>query len=237
MKGSYLIKSENRSALSTSSSNFTITIAPNVVGAKHARLKYVSIPNTIYNVQANVNNAFAFNDPGKGSIAFTIPPGMYNIANLTSTLSNLMTINGSQTYSMTYNPATFIITISATNVFSLNLNVQYSCASLIGFPHSTSSAGLSQVGSSAISLQTSSIYIYITEFVNQLYCNNTQFTYMIPFGSNSGSVCQYYENNNFPQCTKLPNQPIYNLTIALYDENRNLINLNGSEWEMLIEFE
>lgn len=80
-------------------------------------------------------------------------------------------------------------------------------------------------------------YIFIEEFVSQLYCNNTLFTYMIPLSSNSGSVCQYYENCNFPQFAKLPKHPIYTLSVALYDQDRNLINLNGSDWEMLIEFE
>lgn len=69
----------------------------------------------------------------------------------------------------------------------------------------------------------------INEFYTDIYCNKFPFTFIIPINNNSGSICQYKENSDFQQCVKLPKQPIYNLSINLYDENKHLINLNESE--------
>ena len=132
-----------------------------------------------------------------------------------------MTNLGSQTYNISYNLITFLITISAQNNFSLNFNILNNCAILLDFNELNTSQNNT--------FQTYSIYMTINEFYTDTYCNSFSFIFIILINTNSGSICQYKENSDFKQCVKLSKQPIYNLSINLYNDQKYLINLNNSE--------
>lgn len=156
MKLLYLIKSNNR-INSISTSSFTIPIIPSIKCPKTVSLKYLSIPNTIYNIHT-YNNNFTFIDPINGDINIIILPGYYNIINLCNLLSQQMTNLGSQTYNVVYNSITFLLTITAQNNFAINFNIPYTCATLLGFNAITTSQNNNFIGTKAINLQTFSIY-------------------------------------------------------------------------------
>lgn len=237
MKESYIVRSINRSSTSTSSTYFSVMLPLPILDPKSVRLKYVSIPNTIYNINTT-NNNLSFNDPVNGTVSVNLSPGSYDISNLTSVLGQLMTSNGSQQYSVVYKPETFRVTFSATSPFSLQLNIQHTVASVIGFPATMSATGTSLTGTSAAKLNQLSVFINIDQFYpNGVYSDKFPFSFIVPINKNAGDVCVFYENTNFKQCINISKQPIYSLTVTLYDQNKNVIDLNGSEWEFLLEFE
>lgn len=85
--------------MSQSSSYFTVSVIPPVLNPKRVTLKWLSIPNTFYNIRSRINNQIAFTD-GSGAHVAIIPPAAYG---LLTQLSTVMTNTGSQTYVASYN--------------------------------------------------------------------------------------------------------------------------------------
>ena len=88
----YIIESKKR--ISGVVSDFRINL-PASVHAKKIKLRYIQIPNVFYNVRTNVNDCIPLSS---GNVF--IPPGSYNINELTTQLTTTL---GTLT---TYNPIT-----------------------------------------------------------------------------------------------------------------------------------
>lgn len=132
MPHSHIINSKDRTLVSASSSYFTVPINPPVLNPMKVTLKWLSRPNTFYNVRPGINNSIAFTDGTGGHIAI-IPPGAYTIDNLLTRISSIMTSVDSQTYVAAYDSNTFKVSISASTAFTIEFNAPFSCADLLGF--------------------------------------------------------------------------------------------------------
>jgi hypothetical protein len=105
-----LIKSEDRFNLkSTKPTNFQIRFDEPVDGRYEVR--WVTIPNTIYNI-STTNNTFTAN----GSL-LTIPPGSYNGSSIAGELTTqLDTLGGAAApYTVGFNPLTFKLSVTTTD--------------------------------------------------------------------------------------------------------------------------
>jgi len=242
---SYLIKSENSSKLASivsqiaTSSSFTYPLLSTINNnCTLVRLKHAAIPNTLYNIRNGVNNTITLRDYINGTLLIIIPPGCYTVFTLLDTLIQLLNAVGSQTYNVSYNPTTFLISFSAGSVFALDFTATNSCASVLGFANEITARATLITGSKVLKLNTNSIYITIDEIPNGIYGSQSYpYTFMIPLNGNAGSVIQYDSCSSFSQSVPVYRLPLYSLTIHLYYDNNELVDLHGADWEMLLEFE
>jgi hypothetical protein len=242
---SYLIKSENSlklpsiAAASTSTSKVSIPLFPIITNNYTlVRLKHAAIPNTIYNIRDGVNNTLTLIDPTNGSLLIIIPPGSYTVITLVDTLIQLLNAVGSQTYNVSYNPKTFFISFTASNAFALDFTAKSSCARVLGFTKDITPTATVITASKVVELNINSIYIAIDEIPNGIYGSHSYpYTFMIPINENAPSVIQYNSHTSFSQTAPVYRLPLYSLTIHLYQDNNELVDLHGANWEILLEFE
>ena len=82
---SLYISSKDRNASSNSSSDFFVYLPVPVSNIKSIELSELSLPNTIYNIRTGINDSICW-DYLSVSYNFTIPPGLYSISSLLSTI-------------------------------------------------------------------------------------------------------------------------------------------------------
>jgi hypothetical protein len=233
----YIINSADRISRVTSlSSLFGMVINPPVRNLSCAKLKWVMMPNTIYNIRSGVNNNLTFTDTNRVH-SLTIPPSSYTIDTLTTEIAALMNSVGSQTYTVAYNQATFKVTISAAAAFTLQFANAGSCAYTLGFVPVNLSAAITYTGLNAVMLDTTCVYIHINEIGGNTYLtDNTAHTFAVPITVDAGEVVVLTSTNMEQEITLSQNSISY-LSISLYLRNMELADLNGAEWQMMLEFE
>lgn len=233
----YIIDSKNRNQVGEANAcNFVITLNPPMARVKKATLLWANIPNTLYNVQAGINDTIELIDPF-GPSNIQIPAQFYSVPALVATLSSKFTAAGSQSYTVTYSPSTFKITIAASDEFALDFTSSNSCAALLGFANVVTPSSTSLTGSSVVNLGVNPLYIGIAELNNGVYGNaGAGYAFVIPINVDAGSTIQYESPPAFAQSITVP-APLYQLTIKLYSANNALANLNGADWQMLLRFD
>lgn len=230
----YFIHSSNRTANSTSSSYFSVPINPPLYSPKSCKLKWISIPNVIYNIRTGVNDQFSFTNGTPYTL--TIPAGAYSDISFCDTLMDLMNGVGTQEYSVVFNEVTMKITISCATAFSLQLSGARTCADVIGFEKTNTTSQLSFTGTKCATFYIDSIFMTINEFPSTLFNNNLVYTFAIPITKNSTQVIQYKDRDYFSQEVQLFGSTISNIVVQLLHKSGERVDLNGSEWSFMLEF-
>lgn len=226
------INSQDRNAGGTPT-NFTIPINP-IAKPTKATLLWASIPYTMYNIQEGVNDSLVLGDPN-GPIPIQIPAQYYSAPALATILSHLLSTAGTQAYTVTYSPNTFKLTVTtATTPFTLDFSVANSCAAVLGFNPTITSSALAHTGDKVIDLGESSLFIDIAELSTGVYNHSQPHTFMIPITVNAGSSIQLQSPPSVPQIVNVPSS-LYQLTIKLVKANREVVDLNGAEWQILLQ--
>jgi hypothetical protein len=236
----YIISSANGvnlpPVLNPSSSSYYLQIVPVLTNVSTAKLKHVILPNTVYNVRSN-NCNFIIREAGSTAITISIPYGYYNVSTMCIMLQQLLSSVGTQTYAVTYSSTTFLLTISAPGAFLLDFGGLQSCAALLGFLPIATTSDVLHTGTNAMHLQIDVLYIVIDEFSRGIIGKNGKpYTFMIPLDENSGSIINYNNKSTFTQVVQVNSVPLYELHVKLLLPNDELVDLNGSEWSMLLEF-
>lgn len=236
----YIINSADRinlpPVLNPSSSSYYLQIVPVLTNVSTAKLKYVTLPNTIYNVRSTNCNLILKQASG-ASINISIPYGYYNVSTICIMLQQLLTNVSTQTYTVTYSSTTFLLTISAPGAFLLDFSGLQSCATLLGFLPIATSSDVVHTGTNAMHLQIDTLYIVIDEFGKGIVGKNGKpYTFMIPLDENSGSIINYNNKSTFNQVVPVNSVPLYELHVKLLLPNDEVVDLNGSDWSMLLEF-
>jgi hypothetical protein len=231
---SYLVDSKDR--IAGTASNYTVMLNPPVMFCKKAHLKWVSMPNTIYNICSAVNNYLSFTDD-TGLHTLTIPPANYDITSLCSTLQSMMTVLGSQAYLVTYDSSTFKVVFSAIAAFSIQFGTTGSCATVLGFNTEDTVSATTLTGQNAVAFELEFVYIRVHEFSPTINSTSKNcYTYVIPITENGGEVIVYTDSAVFSQSAAC-SDTVNKLTISLYLRNNEIVDLNGVEWQMLLELE
>ena len=184
----YVINSAKRTPNSASSSSFEIQLTKPILTPKSVKLKWLIIPNSIYNVRDGINNKLDFTDTG-GAHTITIPAGAYTITTLISQIQSQMTSVGAQTYTLTFNETQLNIKITASSAFSLQFASAGSCAYILGFEPNNLSASASYTGTKTVSLDINCIYMKVDEFGINMYSNDgISFTFCVPLTEDTGQV-------------------------------------------------
>lgn len=240
---------------SSSSSNFKINLGNSVNGKILSyNLKSATIPRTFYNINSPVNT-LDFTD-STGNITITIPEGNYTITQFNTELQSQLNLT-TDTYTVSYDQITGKINISSSfagftliggnipvlndgSIFNNPPNLNY----MLGFDPTVTYVSVAGVlvAPGVPRLQgIENVYIRIDELTQYLRSGtNGYYNFEIPIDVNFNDIKYYTENNGFKQGYKLNNTQQNNigyLTIQLLNIFNQPINLHGSDWNFLLEFE
>ena len=253
MNNSILVRSLSRnSTLSTSSSSFVIQLNNNKIvldGARKLKLKYFILYGTIYQV-TSTSNYIDFNENSTNK-SCTITPGFYDANTLASTIASTLTTasSGYNTYTVSYNSVTKLMTFSAGNSFSLlfssGSHASSSMYKILGFTSSNGLTGIDTVAGTSVTSNyivnltlPLSLYINITTLGQNIVSTDADFfTFYIPSSATNGGIIEYKEHSYFYQDVRIPPNVnvIERLHIQIVGPNNVALNLNNSEFEMLLE--
>lgn len=224
------IKSIDRRAGGTSS-NFIIDLPYQI--SDTYKILCLQIPNTVYSVITGVND-IVYTSLGNA----TLTQGSYIATTFVAMLqTQLIVVNAG--FTATYNTDTKKITIANATPFTLNFaTTTASAAKLCGFVNSNTNSGTSATGTLVIDLNyTSNLIINIEESKNKIASTDVQSNHRgsiyFPINVSFGSYQNLYFRD-LPQTIDFPANT-GKLTIKIFDSDGNTINLNGAEWNMLID--
>ena len=234
---------DSRDRVTGTSSDFKVYVNPAVTAVNRISLCNVTFPNTVYNVNSNNNIIYFFEYVSSSTqLTATITPGAYNYGTLLTAIQTAMNAASvhSFTYTATYSATTFMITITSTGSFGLSFGTYTtnSIANIIGFTINTSNA-TSQTGNQVIQLyQSTFYYIDIREFpIATKSTNSLDYgTFVINTSVNSGNVEDWNLLNSYHQVQTYEGQNLQELNVRLRDRNNQILNLNGADWSMILEF-
>lgn len=249
----YISSTQRYNYNNTNSNDFYIPCADSVYGSY--KLKSISVPNTIYTIDAGVNDTFYVNVYNPASLAlintYLIDVSSLYISDGTTLATVIQTaINGTVSapyniFTVGYDDLNSKLTFSnLTYPFSLDLSSNYSSPinSILGFgkgifnstPFTAGSAGPFNVVSPYIVnlTRTPTIFITIEQANNYLQSlrSGMKYTFMIPNNVNS----LYFIDSFFDQ-TAIFNQFAKELHITLRDEDNRIVNIQNVDWYMVLE--
>jgi hypothetical protein len=220
---------------STSDCIFDFNNLPIDDGDIFVSVQTAQIPCTFYNVDT-INNLLVYSVNGGANINLVIPPSNYNVNTLMAYLMTVMT-----GFTITYNTASNKYTFThATSTFSFKSTS--TCFELIGFLDDAqyNSSGLVLV--STISINFFTIRNILIECSNLITVNKTSnildtncsILTSIPITVSQGSILSY--SNVFGLSDRVASVKNFaSLQIRLLDQDLDLLNLNGCEWNITLQ--
>lgn len=225
-----LVKSLNRNSNSTSSSDFTIDLPRAIQG--NYLVRYVHMPNALYNVVANSNDT-VYTSLGNA----TLTAGYYSSSTFATMLQTRLQV-ANVNFTAAIHPDTKKVTITNTGAFTLNFATTIaSAAGLLGFLNANTASATSQTGTNTVNLIWSqSVSIHINKASSQIETSSNSYGsaghILVPFTVAYGSY-EIVEHSRIEQWVTMDRTS--NLSIKLYDTQGNAASLNGAEWEMLLQ--
>lgn len=243
-------------ALSTSSSEFTVVFnQPIDLNRLGHTLKLVRglLPNTVYNITANNNNLDFFENATV--LTATLTAGYYTADELSTHIGTVMTTTsgGHNIYTVAVDDATSKMTFAATNAFTIQLGTGSHASAtnnlwrLLGFKNSAgtaaadSSSGTSVTAPFMVNVATPQSFLCVLSFnghpvQNVLIGNQSTMVSMVIPNIEMHGYINSFSADDLPLTVKVDDPLLYRIDVALYDQFMQLIDLNGSEWELIFEF-
>ena len=204
----------------------------------HMIIETGEIPYSFYNVSSNIDNDRILLN---GSTTYTITNQNYDAVTLASTL----TADDEFPFSVTYNKYTMKYTFTNQAVSTQTINWSGSYANrLLGFPtgddspDSVVASGASITSTNVIDLASiHSLFIKSNTSASMVFSTRSGFSQIIQkisIDQNSGYIIYLNQNDN-RQTTVLYNSVDF-LDLKITDQNNNLINFNGINYELSINF-
>jgi hypothetical protein len=221
------LSSKEREPSSSSTSDFRLKLPRPILAGERYELIYAQIPQTVYNLDSN-NNSFVLNDGSPNALA--IPPGFYTANTIVTELQTQLNAVSALTFTVAFSETSQKITITASGPFTVNMN---GVGSPLGFITTTGSA-TSHTGGTILNLETTdSLFIHVNE-IRQIDYIQGGSTFAIPSNVNQLQVIDYNERSGFRQTITF-NNPCSVLTIRLTDSENRVVDLNGSQWYLILE--
>jgi hypothetical protein len=228
-----LIKSIDRQ--DGTSSNFT-TYSKVIIQGTYL-LKYVIIPNTLY--QVNEANRRFILEEGLNTYDITLSLGNYDFNSFAIMIANVLNNAGALTYNVSIDTITYQLNISATGAFRLNLSIGPRIRSLLGFNQilPTADGSFNLVSENVVNLGSpTSLGVLISQSNTRGFENtstNTVGTLYIPMNVESGNYVAL-SSLDLPQYVSFKDSE-RQLEISVIDSSTNLkVNLNGGEYELFL---
>ena len=238
----YYIDSRDRVNSFTSNTNdCRLFVKPSVGGFTKVELLSFSMPLTSYNVDGS-NNKIYFN-VGASSYIATITVGSYNICTLTPELKRVMDLASTQSFDIWYDSGLFklVFTISsaADFAFTWGTNAVNSAFGLLGFRSTNSTPAQTIISDNAINLSLP-LYFYIQ--INQMgsHARSTNegdwATFVISSQGNSASINIFNQFSSYHLLEQFGHNSLNAIDIRICERGNKLVDLNNSDWSMLLRF-
>lgn len=227
------------------SNSFTVRLGENLT-CKSVDLISCYIPNTIYNVRSNVNNKINFTDTN-GTFTLTMTAGSYDsVTFCSSLLTQLNAVAGSAgTFTaVSISDTTMKCTVTNSGAFSLlfssGSNASKSLRTVMGFGANDTTSGTSCTGTNVVSLGSPlSLGIRISEIgIGTKMVSGGEVTWLVPFGSRSiGGEIMSYDGGIDGGLGLIRGDRINlnTLNVRLLHTDMSDVDLNGSEWQMVLK--
>ena len=198
----------------------------------HVNVVHASIPFTFYNVNSS-NNVLNYTVETTG-YSLVIPQGNYTA----NTMKAFLSLN-LQNFTITYNPTTnkFLFVNTQNNNFTFGSTS--TCLGLLGFSGQTSSINYSLTSTKTINLNPIRCICVCSDLptsnISLNAKNKNNILCSIPITTQPNSIITYLNSNNFKINTYV--NILSSLKIQLMDQDGNILDLNGSNWSMTIQFD
>jgi len=232
--------------LSGDPERFTLNLYPWIQTARQFRVKNCTIPFTYYTIREGVNDTFVFTSDADGVITIVIPPGNYTPATLAVVLDVLITALITGGVTITFNPITGKVQLAFTAILGsmTQANLDASTANaLLGFTAVLPAAD-PLIGNAVFNLGGSQV-IHIhsphlqddtsvaTGNPNDIGLSYTSIIHSVPVDVNSGSLIVDKWGSPF---IDTPNSKIDKIDLELRFPDGELVDLNGENWTITLEF-
>jgi hypothetical protein len=244
--------------ISGTSSRFTIDVRPALPNSRSVSLEAVNLPLTHFNVQDSSsvqgtvgNNLMTFFD-GTTNWNLVVPSGSYDSTTLISAI-NQKFVDLSFPATISISPTTFKMVVNSTIPISLTFGqtIINSIAFLLGFKSVDTAFATQHVADSAFNLSVPPcIFIKISEFPTFVRSTTPGVGSSLNFGrsvdgtfavytmTNSGGVSFYFPQTNWKSIVPGTISNLSTLNVSLWDPRTGgLLDIQGSEWTMLLKFE
>lgn len=234
---------DRRLPLSETSSNFTFSFNKSLNRIKEIRLNTIQIPYTFYPINSN-NNVLTFND---AATSITITPGNYTTTTLSAELkTKIEAAFIGDTATITFSTTTLKLTIAKTSPFkidSITDEPTSTAAPILGFQTTTSTA-TSVTADGALNISGPDYILVTSTFFSRfiqdrpMFSDNSYQNVLTPMPI-STTVGDYII---FEPCDSIVLSSRLNITtssiidIQLRDSDSNILDLNKSEWSILLTF-
>jgi hypothetical protein len=198
----------------------------------HVNVVHASIPFTFYNINSS-NNVLNYSIEGT-NYSFIIAQGNYNVINLKDYLmSNL------PGFIITYSPITNKYTFTQ-NYYGFTFLNTSTCLNILGFSQQTiTSNGTSLTSTQSVNLNPIRCVCICSDLPSSNISlnskNKNNILCSIPITTQPNSIITYLNHNNFKINTYA--NVLSSIRIQLMDQDGNLLNLNGTNWSMTIQFD
>jgi hypothetical protein len=198
----------------------------------HVNVVHASIPFTFYNINSS-NNVLNYSIEGT-NYSFIIAQGNYNVVNLKDYLmSNL------PGFIITYSPITNKYTFTQ-NYYGFTFLNTSTCLNILGFSQQTiTSNGTSLTSTQSVNLNPIRCVCICSDLPSSNISlnskNKNNILCSIPITTQPNSIITYLNHNNFKINTYA--NVLSSIRIQLMDQDGNLLNLNGTNWSMTIQFD
>lgn len=230
------IDSVNRNA--GTATEFQVTLPRSIQRGQKYELSYAHIPMTQYNITTR-NNIFRFDESGIPLHA-VLAPGFYSAITLAVELKRAMETVGANTYTVSIVNTQFKVQIVGSSAFLILMTAEHplletlvnGCFEL-GF--GLSSSGTTHIASTLLNLEgnNSSISIDLNDII-EMDSIRQGCTFNLPISVNPLQVIDYSAPVHHVQTVTF-NQPTNHLKVRLKDSNNETIDLNTSEWYMILK--
>lgn len=205
-----------------------------------------SIPNTIYNVRTGINDTFVVGLTGDASTDYTatLPAGNYTIDDVVAALPTLIGTATGKTHGMAYNDVTLKTTVTgSTGMYVKSTGTLNSC---LGFSTTANSATGTSVTASNATNFNEPAYVFVRLMASpgfipngvQLPASQNFATFKIYFKADRANVGFYTPEDLLNQEISLQNgvQEFRDFRIQLVYADGTLVDLNGFDWDLTLEY-
>ncbi len=238
-----IINSKDRENYSsTGSTNFEVKLQnPINFDILAYGLESVCIPKTNYNI---TSGQFQITD-SVGVQIVTIPNGNYSLSTFSTELQTQLNSLGNDTYVVSSSILTMKLTITSDFTgFVLNPSASnYQVVTSMGFNNSTTYNSVSGVLESPKVIDLSGIknvYIKIAELTEYMRdTKNLSSNFKVDYGCSYGSIVYFTNQSKYLQYYETAQNHIRRtdkFSVRLVDEIGDDIDLNGSDWSMVLRF-
>jgi len=216
---------------------------PNIGTDPYNKIAVVSceIPKTYYMLDSNTTNSIVVNRNGGGDVDIAISPLItYTATTLAAEFEANLNTEYGDSFTINYSPATGHFTIGNNLEFTINFTNAPNLAKYFGFePDVTYTSGAISPFTEAIeSIAFSNLQRYDCLVIKSnlaLNNNNDELAFIYPVSHSEGSIIKFEpQNPNFTAVSCRDSNSSQNkFSLVDYTTNK-AIDLNGSEWRMLI---